>query len=80
MPTLTIKKLPLRVHQRLKQRAAQRRRSINKEAIECLERALMSTPIDPEEFLARVRERRKTLSRVWVTEKDLKRAKEWGRL
>lgn len=79
MPTLTIKKLPLRLHQKLKQRAAQRRRSINKEAIECLERALMSTPVDPEEFLARVRTHRESLSRIWLTDRDLKRAKEWGR-
>jgi hypothetical protein len=48
--------------------------------IERLENALVSTRIDPEEFLASVRQHRKRLSRVWVTDQDLKEAKNWGRL
>jgi len=80
MATLTIKKLPARLHERLKQSAAQHRRSLNSEVIEHLENALVSTRIDPEEFLASVRQHRKRLSRVWVTDQDLKEAKNWGRL
>ena len=79
MPTLTIKKLPAKLHARLKQSAAEHRRSINSEAIECLERALVSTRIDPEEFLARVRARRERNRRIFVTECDLRAAKNWGR-
>jgi plasmid stability protein len=79
MPTLTIKKLPVRLHARLKRQAAAHRRSLNSEAIECLEKGLVSTPIAPEDFLARVREHREKLTRIWVTEKDLKKAKNWGR-
>ena len=80
MPSLTIKKLPARLHARLKRQAADHRRSINSEAIECLEKALVSAPIAPDDFLARVREHRDSLTRIWVTEKDLKKAKNWGRL
>ena len=80
MPTLTIKKLPAKLHARLKRQAAGNRRSINSEAIVCLEKSLESAPFDPEAFLARVRRHRESLSRIWVTEKDLNRAKRRGRL
>ncbi len=79
MPTLTIKKLPTKIHQRLKRSAAAHRRSINSEAIECLEKALVSTPFDPEEFLARVRARRERNRHIYLTERDLRAAKNWGR-
>lgn len=80
MPTLTIKKFPARLHARLKRQAAEHRRSMNSEAIECLQNGLVTAPIAPDEFLARVREHRNSLTGIWVTEKDLKKAKNWGRL
>ncbi len=80
MPTLTIKKLPARIHARLKRQAAEHRRSLNQEVIECLEKSLVSHPLDPQEFLATVRAHRDKLTRIWVTQKDLNRAKRWGRL
>jgi plasmid stability protein len=83
MSTLTIKNVPPELHRRLKQRAAQHRRSLNSEVIASLERELASTRGDPEEFLARVREARQRLAAetgIFVTEKDLREAKNWGRL
>lgn len=41
MATLTIKKLPEALHERLKRQAKQNRRSLNKEVIMLLEQALM---------------------------------------
>lgn len=80
MPTLTIKKLPAKLHARLKKSAASHRRSINSEAIECLDKSLPSAPLDPREFLAHVRAIRERNQRIFVTEKDLRKAKNWGRL
>lgn len=83
MPTLTIKNFPRTLHKRLKESAALHRRSMNSEVIACLERELTSTRVDPEEFLARVREARERLAAetgIFVTEKDLREAKNWGRL
>ena len=83
MPTLTIKNIPRELHKRLKEGAAEHRRSINSEVIACLERSLMSRPPDPEKFLARVREARERVADetgIFVTEKDLRQAKNWRRL
>ncbi len=83
MPTLTIKNIPRELHRRVKQSAAAHRRSINSEVIACLERSLMSRRVDPEEYLARVDEARERLAKetgIFVTDKDLREAKNWGRL
>ncbi len=83
MPSLTIKNIPRDLHRRLKQSAAQHRRSVNSEVLACLERSLMSRQVDPEEFLARVREARErvaTETGIFVTDKDLLEAKNWGRM
>ncbi len=60
VPTLTLKNIPKDLYERLKQRAAEHRRSINSEILVCLERALHSERVDPQALLARadaVRER-----------------------
>ena len=43
MATLTIKNVPEKLHKRLKESAVQHRRSINSEAISCLENVLVGT-------------------------------------
>ena len=43
MPSLTVKNIPEEIYERLKKSAAAHRRSINQEAIYCLDRALGST-------------------------------------
>ena len=79
MATLTIKNLPEKLHKSLKASAGQHRRSINSEAIACLEKVLTSTRVDPEEFLARVRALRESTPKLFVTDEDLRKAKNWGR-
>jgi plasmid stability protein len=79
MATLTIKNIPEKLRERLKESAALHRRSINGEAISCLEKALVGNRLDPEEFLAQVRSLRARMPRVFVTERDLRAAKNQGR-
>lgn len=52
MPTLTIKKVPEELYERLKERATRHRRSMNSEAIVLLERALMPSRRSAEEVIA----------------------------
>jgi len=62
MPTtLTLKNIPDEVYQRLKASAEQHRRSLNSEAIVCLESVLLPGRIDPGERLARARALRAAL-------------------
>jgi plasmid stability protein len=79
MATLTIKNVPEKLYKRLKDSAAVHRRSINNEAIACLEKVLKSTRVDPEEFLARVDTLRKRMPRMYLTEEFLRAAKNEGR-
>ena len=79
MPTLTIRNTAEKLYQRLEESAAQHRRSINGEAISCLEKALVGNRLDPEVFLAQVRSLRASMPRVFVTERDLRAARNQGR-
>jgi len=58
MVTITLKNIPEPLHRALQQRAKANNRSINREAIECLERTVLGRPLDAEAFLARVRRHR----------------------
>jgi plasmid stability protein len=80
MATLTIKNIPERLRKRLRQSATQHRRSINSEAISCLETVLASSRVDPKEFLAEVRALRKRMPRMYITAEFLRAAKNEGRL
>jgi len=79
MASLTIKNLPEELHKRLKENAAQHRRSINSEAISCLEKVLGAHRVDPREFLAEVDAMRKRMPYVNLTEEFLRAAKNEGR-
>jgi plasmid stability protein len=62
MPTtLTLKNIPDEVYARLKDAAAAHRRSLNSEAIVCLESVLLGAKIGTAERLARARELRSEL-------------------
>jgi antitoxin FitA len=78
MATLTIKNIPDELCQRLKERAAEHHRSVNGEVIFCLEKVLVGNRVDPDEFLERVRALRRRMPRVFVTDKDLRAAKNLG--
>lgn len=63
MPTnLTLKNIPDEVYKRLKAAAGRHRRSLNSEAIVCLESALVPGTLRPGERLARARELRAGLA------------------
>ena len=62
MPTtLTLKNIPDEVYERLKTAAEAHRRSLNSEAIVCLEAVLIPTKMTPGDRLARARRLRSTL-------------------
>jgi plasmid stability protein len=80
MATITIKNIPEAVYRRLKLKASEHRRSLNKEVILCLEQSTGSVPLDPETFLARAREVRGLVKGPPLTERRLKQLKSAGRL
>ena len=79
MATLTIKGFPEGLYKRLKARAAKERRSINSEAILCLERELLLERPDPEALLRRIDNLRSTLNLPPLTDEILREAKAFGR-
>jgi antitoxin FitA len=68
MPTITLKNVPEDVHTALKQRAKRHKRSLNQEAIFCLDLALGRSSRDPQTLLAGIRNLR---SRVSLKQVDL---------
>lgn len=80
MATLTIKNLPDPLYAQLKAQAADHRRSINSEAILAVERALSEpVPADPTRLLAALRRGRARLKGLYLTDRDLRSARESGR-
>lgn len=79
MPTtLTLKNIPDDVYDRLRAAAEMHRRSLNSEAIVCLESVLMPTKIAPSERLARARQLRAELSAKFRA-RDIDALKKQGR-
>lgn len=80
MPTtLTLKNIPDEVYQRLKASAETHRRSLNSEAIVCLESVLLPGRMDPGERLARARALRATLPKAKYRARDIDAFKREGR-
>lgn len=80
MPTtLTLKNIPDAVYEKLKLSAQNHRRSLNSEAIVCLESVLLPTKIMPSERLARARELRASLPQGKFRARDIDVAKREGR-
>jgi plasmid stability protein len=82
MASLTIKGIPEELCERLRRSADENRRSMNREAIVCLERALakrVPAKVDVQTQLARIRELRESLNVPPLTDEMLREAKEWGR-
>ncbi|MGD9874855.1 MAG: Arc family DNA-binding protein [Kiritimatiellia bacterium] len=61
MITITLKNIPRSVHKALKYRAKQHGRSLNKEALVCLEDAVSPTLIDVDALLADIQQHRSSL-------------------
>jgi antitoxin FitA len=80
MPTtLTLKNIPDAVYERLKLSAQAHRRSMNSEAIVCLESALFPTQVTAAERLARARELRSALPTGKFKARDIDALKREGR-
>lgn len=80
MPTtLTLKNIPDDVYQRLKASAEAHRRSLNSEAIVCLESVLVFGRVSAGERLARARALRATLPKLRFRTKDIDVFKREGR-
>ena len=80
MATLTIKNLPDKLYAQLKARAAEHRRSLNSEAILAVEQALTEARLpDPVKILADLRRGRARLKGLYLTDTDLRAARERGR-
>jgi plasmid stability protein len=80
MPTtLTLKNIPDEIYERLRQSADLHRRSLNSEALVCLEAVLVPTRIAPAQRLARARALRAELSPGKFRAKDIDAAKRAGR-
>ena len=80
MPTtLTLKNIPDEVYDRLKLSAETHRRSMNSEAIVCLEAVLLPARPTPTEWLARARELRGALQQGKFRARDIDSLKREGR-
>jgi plasmid stability protein len=79
MPSITVKSIPDELYERIKQSAAEHRRSINKEVISCLERMLLAKRVDPVAFLARADALRTQSNLPPLTDDILQNAKTEGR-
>ena len=69
--TLTLKNIPEEVYERLKNSADVHRRSMNSEAIVCLESVLLPGRLDVGERLARARALRAALSKTKFLVRDI---------
>lgn len=80
MPTtLTLKNIPDEVYERLKASAESHRRSLNSEAIVCLESVLIPGRVAVSERLAKARALRAALPKVKFRAKDIDAYKREGR-
>ena len=76
MASLTLKDIPRRLHQQLKERAVRNRRSLSQEAMACLEQAVAAEPVDAAVVLRKARTERAQVKPVrqrdldaWIRER-----------
>jgi plasmid stability protein len=79
MATITIRNVPDDLHERLKERAAQNRRSLNAEILQSLEQAVQIVREDPAAYLDRIRFVREKTKKLRLTDALLREAREQGR-
>jgi plasmid stability protein len=77
--TLTLKNIPDDIYERLKASAEANRRSLNSEAIVCLEAVLFPGRVDPATRIARARALRASLPTVKFSVRDIDEFKRVGR-
>ena len=79
MATVTVKNIPDELYARLKSVAVMNRRSINSEIIMCIDRAVVSRPIDPAKLIEKARQLRKLSANVPIGDEEFNQAKATGR-
>ena len=80
MASITIKNVDPELYERLKQQAAEHRRSINNEAIVCIERSLMRYPLpSAEDLIEESRKFREMTAGYKITNEEIDRMKREGR-
>lgn len=79
MPSFTIKQIPEELYSLLRRQAHANKRSVNKEIIECLIKALNPEQMDSEEILKRAQALRESIPEQ-ISHGDIRRAMHEGRL
>lgn len=79
MATVTVKNIPNELYDRLKSVAEINRRSINSEIIMCIENAVISRRIDPDEVLENARQLRQLTAEHLISDDAFNKAKTEGR-
>ena len=79
MPSITVKNIPSDIYALLKQSAETNRRSINSEVIACIERAVYSQPVNPDQLLVNARALWEKTATYTLSEEDVTQAKNAGR-
>ena len=77
--TLTIEHIPENVYERLKRSAELHRRSLNTEAILCLQAVRVQDRLPPSERIARARALRAQLPQVTIDAREIEVARRQGR-
>lgn len=77
MASLTLKDIPKKLHEQLRDRAVRHRRSLSQEALACLEQAVTVEQVDPDALLAKARRLRARVKRV--SQADLDQWRSQGR-
>ncbi len=80
MATVTVKNIPDELYKRLKAVAEIYRRSINSEMIVCIENAVTSRRINPDEVLENARRLRQLTAGHRISDGEFNQAKAAGRL
>jgi antitoxin FitA len=80
MHTITVKNIPADIYKKLKQSAESSHRSVNKEIIACIERAIGSQQVNPDLRLTNARALRTITVSHPINDKKFTQAKNTGRL
>lgn len=75
---ITVKDVPPELHQRLRERAEESGRSLNKQILFTLEQSIRPKRVDLATLLTRIRRRRSEMT-VWLEDESLQTAIEEGR-
>jgi len=79
MPAITLKNIPDEIYERLKASASAHHRSLNMEAVACLEQVLLPTRATAQDHLARARQLRATQKPGKFKTRDIAEAIHRGR-